>query len=149
MFNGYVHKLISKLGHLQPNSCVPAWNVGVRKIPGLPYTQHTWMLGPLTNYVYIKYTLFIRDLKCLPRFSQCDHVLVCSCFSLISNNANYIFGNKLAYFRDLFAIHINWCTLNDNIKKIKLSNESSHDEQLIINHIWSLLMVKSNQYSVQ
>ena len=36
MFIGYVNKLISKFGHLQPNvlnsfnSCVTAWNIGVR-----------------------------------------------------------------------------------------------------------------------
>ena len=90
MFIGYVNKLISKFGYLQPkvllnlfntyccsfygssiwglhsngfNSCVTAWNIGVRKILGLPYTTHTWMLGPLTNSVHMKYKLFIRDLK--------------------------------------------------------------------------------------
>ena len=75
--------------------------------------------------------------------------LVRSCFSLISNNAYSILGNKLAYFRDRFAININQCILNDNIKKIKLSTVISDDEQLIINNIWSLLLVKSSQYSVQ
>ena len=72
-----------------------------------------------------------------------------SCFSIISNNANYIIGNKLAYFRDRFEININRCTLNDNIKKIKLSTVISDEEQLIINNIWSLILVKSNQYYVQ
>ena len=75
--------------------------------------------------------------------------MVRSCFSLISNNANSILGNKLAYFRDRFAININQSSLNDNIKKIKLSTVISAEEQLIINNIWSLLLVKSNQYSVQ
>ena len=72
-----------------------------------------------------------------------------SCFSLVSNNANSIIGNNLAYFRDRFEININRCTSNDNIKKIKLSIVISDDEPLIINNIWSLLLVKSNQYSVQ
>ena len=176
MFIGYVNKLISKFGHLQLkvllnlfntyccsfygssiwglhsngfNSCETAWNIGVRKMRGLPYTTHTWMLGPLTNSVRMKYKLHIRDLNFLSRISKCDNVLVRSCFSLISNNANYKLGNKLAYFRDRFAININRCTLNDDIKKIKLSTVIGDDEQLIIHHIWSLLLVKSNQYSVQ
>ena len=72
-----------------------------------------------------------------------------SCSSIICNIANSILGNKLAYFRDRFAININRCTLNDNIKKIKLSTVISDDEQLIINNIWSLLLVKSNQNYVQ
>ena len=165
MFIGYVNKLISKFGHLQPkvllnlfntyccsfygsstwglhsngfNSCVTAWNIVVRMILGLPYTTHTWMLGPLTNSVHMKYELYIRDLIFLTRFSKCDNVLVRSCFSLISNNANSILGIKLPYFRDRIAININQCILKDNIKKIKQSTVISDDEQLIINNIWSL-----------
>ena len=107
------------------------------------------MLRPLTNSVHMKYKLYIRYLKFLTRFCQCDNVLVRSCFSIISNNANYILGNKLAYFRIRFAININQCTLNDNIKEIKLSTVISGDEQLIINNILSLILVKSDQYYVQ
>ena len=107
------------------------------------------MLGPLTNSVHMKYKLYIRDLKMLTSFSQCDNVLVRACFSIITNNANSILGNTLAYFRDRFAINFNRCTLNDNIKKIKLSTAISDEEQLIINNIWSLILVKSNQYYVQ
>ena len=72
-----------------------------------------------------------------------------ACFSIISNNTNSILSNKLVYFRDRFAININRCSLNDNIKKIKLSTVISDEEQLIINNIWSLILVKSNQYYVQ
>ena len=73
--------------------------------------------------------------------------MVRSCFSLISNNANSIFDNKSAYLGDRFAININQCSLNDN--KIKLSTVISDEEQLIINNIRSLILVKSSQYSVQ
>ena len=94
------------------------------------------MLGHLTNYVLMKYKLYIRDIKFLTGFSKRENVLVCSCFSLISNSANYILGNKLACFRDRFAININQCILNYNIKKIKVSTVISDDAQLIINNIW-------------
>ena len=93
--------------------------------------------------------MYIRDLNFLTGFSKCDNVLVRSCFSLISNNANSILGHKLAYFRDRFAININQCILNDISKKIKLPTVISDEEQLIINNIWSLLLVKSSLYSVQ
>ena len=92
------------------------------------------MLGPLTNSVHMKYKLYFINLKCLTRFSKCDNVLVRSFFFLISNNANSILGNKLAYFRDRFAININQCILNDNIKKIKLSTVIRYDKQLIDNN---------------
>ena len=80
-------------------------------------------------------------------FFKSDNVLARSSFSLISNNANYIIGNTLAYFRDRFTININQCTFNDTIKKIKLSVVISDDEELIIKTIWSLLLVHTNQYS--
>ena len=71
MFICYVNKLISKFGHLQHkvllnlfntnccsfygsstwwlhsngfNSCVTAFNVGVRNMFGLRYTTHTWIV---------------------------------------------------------------------------------------------------------
>ena len=46
-------------------------------------------------------------------------------------------------------MNIKHCSLKNNIKKIKLSYAISDDEQLIINNIWSLILVKSNQHSVQ
>ena len=85
----------------------------------------------------------------LTKIFQCDNVLARSCFSIISNNANSLLGNKLSHFRDRFAININRDTFHDNIKKIKLSTVISDDEQFIIHNIWSLILVKSNQYSVQ
>ena len=39
--------------------------------------------------------------------------------------------------------------MNDNIKTIKLSTVISDDVQFIINNIWSLLLVESNQCYVQ
>ena len=48
---------------------------------------------------------------------------------LLSNNANSILGNKLAYLRDCFTININQCILNDNIKKIELLIVITDDEQ--------------------
>ena len=68
MFIGYVNKLISKFGHLQPDvlinlfniyccsfygsslwhlhssdfkSCLTAWNIGARKVLNIPYRAHT------------------------------------------------------------------------------------------------------------
>ena len=84
---------------------------------------------------FTSWVLYIRDLKFLTGFSKCDNVLVRSCFSLIRNNAHSILGNKLAYFRARFAININQCILDNNIKKIKLSTVISDGEQLIISNI--------------
>ena len=75
----YANKLVNQFGHLHTkivlhlfnmNSCsfygssvwglhsnglifcIIARYIGVRKMLDLPCTTHTWMLGPLTNYVH-------------------------------------------------------------------------------------------------
>ena len=88
MFIGYVNKLISKFGHLQPHilinvfkayfcfvsgqwrfnsagfkSCTPAWNVGVQRLLNLPNTTHTRLLGALLDSVHMTYKLYIRHLN--------------------------------------------------------------------------------------
>ena len=78
-------------------------------------------VGTSDEFCTYEYKLYIRDFKILTVFSKCDNVLVRSCFSLISNNANYILGNKLAYFGDRFVININQCILNDNIKNLTVN----------------------------
>ena len=88
MFIGYVIKLISKFGHLQPHilinillfffgsstwrlnsagfkSYITAWNVGVRRLLNLPNTTHTWLLGPLLDSVNMTYKLY--NIMCLIR----------------------------------------------------------------------------------
>ena len=88
-------------------------------------------------------------MKFLTNLSQCDNVLARSYSLFVSNNANSVLGNTLAYFRGRFDISISQFILKDNIKKIKLSTSITNDEQLIINTICLLLLVKSNPYSVQ
>ena len=133
MFIGYVNKLISKFGHLQPHilinlfktwrlnsagfkSCTTAWNVGVRRLLNLPNTTHTWLLGHLLDSVHMTYKLYIRDLKCIYCMKNNDNDLVSSCFKYVSNNANSILGNKIAYFREKYRIQHDFLNLNKAIK---------------------------------
>ena len=134
MFIGYVNKLISKFGNLQPHNyiilknlfktyccfcffsstwrlnsagfigCTTAWNVGVGRCLNLPITTHTWLLASLLDSVNLMYKLYIRDLKCIYCMKNNDNYLVSLCFEHVSNNANSILGNKIAYFREKYRI---------------------------------------------
>ena len=62
------------------------------------------MLGPLFASVHMLYKLDVRDLKCIYCMKHIDNNLVSSCFEYVSNNANSILGNKIAYFREKYRI---------------------------------------------
>ena len=176
MFIGYVNKLISKFGHLQPHivinlfktyccsffgsstwrlnsagfkSCTTAWNVGVRRLLNLPNTTHTWLLGPLLDSVHMTYKLYIRDLKFIYCMKNNDNDLVSSCFEYVSNNANSILGNKIAYFRENYRIQYDFLNLNKAINMIEQASVLSGEEKYFIDSVWSLILVKSNQYTVE
>ena len=176
MFIGYVNKLMSKFGHLQPHilinlfktyccsffgsstwrlnsagfkSCTTAWNVGVRRLLNLPNTTHTWLLGPLLDSVHMTYKLYIRDLKFIYCMKNNDNYLVSSCFEYVSNNANSILGNKIAYFREKYRIQHDFSNLKKAIKMIEQASVLSGEEKSFIDSVWSLILVKSNQYTVE
>ena len=60
-----------------------------------------------------------------------DNDLVNSCFENVSNNANSILGNKIAYFREKYRIQHDFSNLNKAIKIIVLSGE----EQSLIDSV--------------
>ena len=176
MFIGYVNKLISKFGHLQPDvlinlfntyccsfygsslwhlhssgfkSCLTAWNIGARKVLNIPYRAHTWMLGPLMNSIHVKDKLYIRDLKFIYNMKISDNKLAQSCFSFACSDANSIIGNKIAYFRSEYNISVKDNTFSEGVNLIKKSAQLCEELQLTIDHIWSLILVKSNNYSIE
>ena len=107
------------------------------------------MLGPLLNSFHMKHKLYIRDLKFIHSLANSHNSLARSCFTHVYKNANSVIGNKIAYFRDQFDVNICQRTLKNNIRNIQLSTVITDDDQSIIDHIWSLILVKSNHYSVE
>ena len=67
----------------------------------------------------------------------------------MSNNANSILGNKIAYFREKYRIQHDFSNLNKFIKQIEQASVLSGEEQSFIDRVWSLILVKSNQYTVE
>ena len=65
------------------------------------------------------------------------------------NNANSIFGNKIAYFREKYMIQHDFSNLNKAIKQIEQVYVMSGEEKSRIDRVWSLIIVKSNQYTVE
>ena len=78
-----------------------------------------------------------------------DNDLVSSCFEYVSNNANSILGKKIAYFREKYRIQHDFSNVNKAIKMIEQSSVLSGEEKSLIDSVWSLILVKSNQYTVE
>ena len=72
--------------------------------------------------------------------------MISSCFEYVSNNANSILGNKIAYFCENYRIQHDFSNLNKAIKQIQQASVLSVEEQSLIDRVWSLILVKSNQY---
>ena len=95
------------------------------------------------------YKLYIRDLKFIYCMKNNDNDLVSSCFEYVSNNANSILGDKIAYFREKYRIQHDFSNLNKAIKMIEQASVLSGEEKSLIDSVWSLILVKSNQYTVE
>ena len=78
-----------------------------------------------------------------------DNDLVSSCFEYVPYNANFILGNKIAYFREKYRIQHDFSNLNKTIKHIEQASVLSSEEKSLIDRVCSLFIVKSNQYTVE
>ena len=67
----------------------------------------------------------------------------------MSNNANSILGNKIAYFREKYRMQHDFSNLNKAIKQIEQMYAMCGAEKSLIVRVWSLILVKSNQYTVE
>ena len=59
----------------------------------------------------------------------------------MSNNANFIFGNIIPYFREKYRLQHDFSKLNKAIKQIEHAPVLSGDEQSLIDRVWSLILV--------
>ena len=107
------------------------------------------MLGPLMNSIHVKDKLYIRDLKFIYNMKIFDNKLAQCCFSFACSDANSIIGNKIAYFRSEYNISVKHNTFSEGVNLIKKSAQLCEELQLTIDHIWSLILVKSNNYSIE
>ena len=78
-----------------------------------------------------------------------DDELGSSCFEYVSNNINSILGNKIAYFREKYRIQHDPTNLHKAIKMIEQASVLSDEEKSLIDSVWSLILVKSNLYTVE
>ena len=58
-------------------------------------------------------------------------------------------GNKIGYFREKYRIQYDFSNLNKAIKQIEQTSVLSGEEQSLIDSVWSLILVKSNKYTVE
>ena len=70
-----------------------------------------------------------------------DYDLVSSCFEYVSNNANSLLANKIAYLREKYRIQHDLSNLNKAIRMIEQASVLSSEEQSLIDHISDMCMI--------
>ena len=122
-----------------------SWNKSVRNILRLPYTTHTWILGPLLGQPHIHCQLQQRTLRFLCSIQNNNNTLVSACWKYANNNANSPLGYNIAYFRNSYGIDIfpNVCVKNI-IHPPRLNNE----QHMIISELNMLLLAKDEMYII-
>ena len=76
------------------------WNKAVHRIVKIPYTTHTWMLGPILNQTHISTQLIKRCIMFLFGMASSHNIIVYTCYKNAVGNANTPMGSHVAYFRD-------------------------------------------------
>ena len=127
LFIGHVNKLNATFGNLQSNiisrlfktyccsfygsqiwkvnsvcfdKVCTLWNKSVRRIYNIPYTSHTWMLGPLMNQYHIRHQLKFRTIRFLYSMCASRNSIVMNCIQHARCNANSPIGYNIAYLRN-------------------------------------------------
>ena len=123
------------------NVCI-CWNKAVRRILNVPYTTHTWMLGPILNQTHISTQLIKRCIRFLFGMASSHNIIVYTCYNNAIGNANTPMGSNIAYFRDKYGIELN--SLSKNITNL-VSEPKLNTEQLIaIQHLRDFLDIQNN-----
>ena len=101
------------------------------------------------DWILIKSKFHIRDLKSVYNMKISENKLTQACFSVACSDGNSIIGNKTAYFRNQFNISVEHDILVEGASIIKSSTQVCEEMQLIIDHILSLILTRSNNYLIE
>ena len=126
------------------NVCI-CWNKAVRRIVNVPYTTHTWMLGPILNQTHISTQLIKRYIRFLFGLASSHNIIVYTCYKNAVGNAITPMGSNIAYFRDKYGIEVN--SLSKNITNLVSEPKLSTEQLIVIQHLRDLLDIKNNACS--
>jgi len=109
-------------------SCCTQWNKAVRKILGLPFNTHTWLLGPLSGQTHVSVQFYLKTFKFIYNMLYHVNPTVSFLARLAHSNAQSPLGRNISLLRHL--CHVDFCQLDKtNIIKIK-NMKSLSSEQL-------------------
>ena len=98
----------------------------------VPYTTHTWMLGPILNQTQISIQLVKRCIRFLFGMASSHNIIVYTYYKNVVGNANTPMGSNVAYFKDKFSIEVN--RLSKNITKLVSEPKLSTEQLIVIQH---------------
>ncbi len=123
------------------------WNKSVRRLFNLPYTTHTWMLGPLLHQFHIRHQLQKRTIRFLHVMSNSSNRIVQTCYEYASNNANSPLGCNLAYIRNCYGFNISDQAINICLKLARPTKLTTLQE-FIIKELETLILSREGQFYI-
>ena len=116
------------------------WNKAVRSIVNVPYTTHTWMLGPILNQTHISTQLIERCIRFLFEMASSLNIIVYTCYKHAVGNANTPKGSNIVYVRDKYGIEVN--RISKNITNLVSEPKLGTEQLIAIQHLRDLLDIK-------
>ena len=175
MFIGYVNKLRSNFGKMQPSvlanlfkayccsfygsqlwkfnssgfdKICKSWNIAVRLILGLPYNAHTYLVGPLMGQIGIREQLYIRNFRFLKTSYRSNNYIIHTCISLIY--VYIVHWLQISIFRYMFNIDMD-SNINSSISRLSICSMNVSFKQhqtAIVNNLKTLISVKGGSHVI-
>ena len=117
------------------------WNIGVRSIFNLPYSAHTYFLGPLLQQPHISEQLYIRSAQFLYNMYNSHNSIVRTCFMNALYNSNSVIGLKIAYFRAKYRVNFITSTRSTIMSSIFVT-VPTEDQTVSINNLFFSFVCK-------
>lgn len=88
------------------NALCTAWQKAVRRLLGLPYTAHSWALGPLVKSLHIRTVLELRNWNFLRTLCTSTNSVLREIFLSACEDARSDLGHNIAHFRSAYSLHV-------------------------------------------
>ena len=117
-----------------------SYNVSIRKMLGLPFTTHRYLIAPLSESIHLRQVLASRILGFCQRIENCKKICVKNIYVKVYDNAKSPTGSNLLDIAFLLNKQVYQLTPSDALG-IPYCEISDH-EQYRVDMIWELLNIR-------
>lgn len=121
------------------NKICTAWNIAIRRMFGLHYETHRWILGPLLGQLHISDQLHTRNVRFLFNLKTCNNVIVNTCYHNAVHNTSSLIGAKMQFFTFHYGISIRNHSLSYCVKTIRKMSTLTESCQSVVCNLKTLI----------